>query len=110
MSQQIKIEKTVYNKDYNKVVNNSFSQLIKPEEENTDIIPTIDDFFELYENLFYQIPKEGDINSHKYLISKSSEYLGISEIDIESLLAEITTLRQELLDANTQINELLKNQ
>jgi hypothetical protein len=53
----------------------------------------------LYEQLFYQIPKEGDSNSHQYIIQKEAEYLGINlnTDDIQALLTEITTLRQEII-------------
>jgi hypothetical protein len=29
----------------------------------------------MYNDLFYDIPELGDINSHEYLIKKSSEYI-----------------------------------
>jgi hypothetical protein len=71
---------------------------------------TVDDFFQLYEELFYQIPKEGDINSHKYIIQKEADYLGISisQDDIQALLNEITSLRQQVLEAQQTINDLTK--
>jgi hypothetical protein len=105
---QIDLQKQVFNREYSNIINTQFSQLIKPEEEDTNTTPTVEEFFQLYDEIFYQIPKEGDVNSHRYLVNKSSEYLGLSETDIEVLLAEITTLRQELLDANKQINDLLR--
>lgn len=106
----INVQKLVYNRDYRKVLNSQFSQLIKPVEENTDINPTVDDLFNLYNSLFYQIPKSGDTNSHQYIIDRSSDYLGLSQTDINGLLAEITALRQQLVDANNQINQLLQAQ
>jgi hypothetical protein len=61
---------------------------------------TVDDFFKLYEELFYQIPREGDINSHRYILEKEADYLGVNlnDDDIQALLDEITNLRQEILD------------
>jgi hypothetical protein len=78
--------------------NNTF--LISPNHTN--------DFFQLYEDLFDQIPKEGDINSHQYILQKEADYLGvqIDKDDVQSLLDEITSLRQEVLDSQTIINEL----
>lgn len=104
---EINLQKTTYSKDFDKIINTSFSQLIQPEVESTDVGPTVSQFFQDYQTLFYQIPKEGDTESHRYLINTSSEYLGLSEVDIQALLNEITALRQSLLDANEQINTLL---
>jgi hypothetical protein len=69
---------------------------------------TIDDFFQLYEDLFYQIPKEGDSNSHRYILNKEAGYLGVivSQDDIQALLDEITSLRQQLLDTQQVISNL----
>jgi len=107
---QIPIEKQVFDKDsFSRVVNNQFTQLINKESPVTPTF-TLDDFFELYEQLFYQIPKEGENNSHTYILQKEADYLGIivSQDDIQALLNEITSLRQEILDAQTTINELSK--
>jgi hypothetical protein len=107
---QIPIEKTVYDKnDFSKVIDTQFSQLLN---NQTEEIPTftIDDFFTLYEDLFYQIPKEGDTNSHRYILEKEAEYLGvnINQEDIQALLDEITNLRQQVLDSQTTINQITK--
>lgn len=107
---QIPIEKTVYDKNtFGKVINTQFSQLLNNQEEETPVF-TIEDFFELYEQLFYQIPKEGDSNSHRFIIEKEAEYLGIiiSQDDIQALLDEITTLRQQVLDTQTALDEISK--
>ena len=51
------------------------------------------------------------IESHKYILNKTAEYLGIKlseENDIQALLNEITTLRSELLDANKTLLDLNK--
>jgi hypothetical protein len=107
---QIPIQKIVFNKDaYSKVIDTQFHQLITQETEET-LSFTIDDFFILYEQLFYQIPVEGDTNSHQYILQKEAEYLGISinQDDVQALLDEITSLRQQVLDTQTIINELTK--
>lgn len=104
---QIPVEKTVFNKDLSKVINTQFRQLGQTEGLGTEI--SLEDFFRLYEELFYIIPKEGDINSHRYILNKEAEYLGVriaDEIDIQALLDEITSLRQELLDANKSLSEI----
>ena len=106
---QIPIQKTVFNKDdFARVVDTQFRQLIGAEAPLPSL--TIDEFFQLYEDLFYQIPIEGDTNSHQYILQKEADYLGvkISSDDIQALLDEITNLRQEVLDSQTTINDLTK--
>jgi hypothetical protein len=106
---QIPIQKTVFNKEkYSRVIDTQFTQLISPTEETLTF--TVDDFFELYDQLFYQINREGETNSHQYILEREAEYLGISlsQDDVQALLNEITTLRQQLLDSQTIINELTR--
>jgi hypothetical protein len=107
---QIPVQKTVFNKDsYGRVIDTQFSQLLNQTVEETDTF-TVDDFFQLYEDLFYQIQKEGDTNSHRYILQREADYLGvsISQDDIQALLNEITSLRQQVLESQTTINELTK--
>jgi hypothetical protein len=108
---RIPIEKQVFDKNkYPRVIDTQFHQLLnnQPVEETPSF--TIDDFFQLYEDLFYQIPKEGDTNSHRYILEKEADYLGvtINQDDIQALLDEITSLRQQLLDTQTTLNDLTK--
>jgi hypothetical protein len=105
---QIPVQKTVFNKDtYGRVIDTQFHQLINQGIVETPSF-TIDDFFQLYEDLFYQIPREGDTNSHRYILQKEADYLGvsISQDDIQALLNEITSLRQEVLDSQQIIKDL----
>ena len=98
----IKLNRTVFDKKkFNQSVDTEFSQLV-PQEEQKFFDPdlaTVDDFFTIYTNLFYEVPKEGAVNSHEYLIVESSEYINFDKIneDIQVLLEEITSLREELL-------------
>ena len=106
---QIPVQRTVFNKDeFSKVVNTNFSQLINNQEVEETPVFTLDDFFQLYEDLFDQIPREGDINSHQYILQREADYLGvqINQDDLQALLDEITNLRQELLDSQKIINDL----
>ena len=59
-------------------------------------------FFDYYETLFFSIPATGQVNSHEYLVKRSSEYLGGGVItDTEqAYIDEINGLRQQLLEAN----------
>ena len=99
----IKLNRTVFDKrKFEQTVDTSFSQLVPKEEQKFfDVnLATVDDFFTLYTNLFYEIPKEGEVNSHSHLIKESSEYINFEQIneDIQVLLEEITSLRTELLE------------
>ena len=108
---QIPIEKQVFDKDaFGRVIDTQFSYLLNNQGAEENPVFTIEDFFELYEQLFYQIPKEGDTNSHRYILEKEAEYLGviINEEDIQALLDEITSLRQQVLDTQTALNEISK--
>ena len=105
---QIPVQKTVFNKDtYSRVIDTQFHQLINQGVTETPSF-TVDDFCQLYEDLFYQIPREGDTNSHRYILQKEADYLGvsISQDDIQALLNEITSLRQEVLDSQQIIKDL----
>ena len=107
---QIPIQKQVFDKNsFGKVIDTQFHQLLNNVVEENPTF-TIDDFFQLYEDLFYQIPKEGDTNSHRYMLERSAEYLGVivSQDDIQALLDEITNLRQQVVDSQTALDEISK--
>ena len=107
MSQQIKLTKQVYDKNqYQKVIDTSFTQLVQPTVSTGSALPTVDQFFDFYNQLFFDIPKFGEINSHEYLIKTSQEYIGISNVvndEIQALIDEVTELRQENLDLQQQL-------
>ena len=107
MANDIQIQKTVFNStEFEKVVDRTFSTFIQPTvEEDTD---TVEEFFRLYEKLYYDINVEGEENSHEYLIRKSSELVNFekSTEEIQPLLDEIAQLREQLLQANQQILDL----
>ena len=64
----------------------------------------------MYDQVFYQIPRDGETNSHQYILQREADYLGISisQEDVQALLDEITSLRQQVLDTQTIINDLTK--
>lgn len=108
---QIPVQKTVFNKNnYEQVIDINFSQLLNNQVTEDTPSFTVDDFFQLYESLFFQIPKEGDINSHRYIIQKEADLLDINidNTNVQALLDEITTLRQELLDTQQLITSITK--
>jgi hypothetical protein len=110
MSESINFQKQVFNKgNYSKVIDTSFKQLgVQTVQQQLDQQPTVNDFFNLYDELFYDIPETGETNSHEYLIKKSSEYIGFeqNQEEIAALQAEIAQLRTDLLDAQKQVIEL----
>ncbi len=76
---------------------------------------TVDQFFRDYEDLYFQIPITGSVNSHQYLVEKSSELYQITRgsSDIQPLLDEITLLKsqsvqdqQTIIELNTKLAEL----
>ena len=106
---QINLNKGVFNKkDYEKTINTKFTQLgVKSVQEQIDEQPTIEEFFQMYNDLFYDIPEVGNNNSHEFLVKTSGEYINFNENDelIEALQNEIAQLRQELLEAQQQLVE-----
>jgi|TARA_R100000081_G_C4735433_1_gene125833 hypothetical protein len=120
MAENIKLNKEVFNKrDYEKTINTSFNELGTPTiQEQLDNQPTVQEFFNMYNTLFYQINELGETNSHEYLVKTSSEYINFGEDNelIEALQEEIAQLREELLEAQQQLSnpnpsesELLEN-
>jgi hypothetical protein len=111
---QVNLNKTVYEKrQYERVIDTSFTQLVQPTITGS-VIPSsisIAEFFTNYQTLFFEIPKFGTINSHEYLIKTSQEYAGTFNNDdtIQALIEEITQLRQENLDLQQQLVEANTN-
>lgn len=107
MVKTVEVKKTVVARDvFNKVIDSSFTFFVDPVTVTAD--RTVEDFFNDYEALYYEIPVEGDVNSHSFLVRKSSELTSVdsSLFDVQPLLDEITSLREELLTANQRIIEL----
>ena len=104
MANDIQLQKTVFGKvDFSKVVDTSFKTFTQPvPEEDPD---TPEELFRLYDKLYYSIDLEGDENSHRYLVNKSSELLNFDATteDIQPLLDEIAQLREENLALNQQV-------
>ena len=106
----VKLNKQVFTKSqFNNTVNTEFTQLVSSSAAPTGSNISVDQFFQEYQALFYQIPKFGDTNSHQYLIITSQEYIGSeaggNEV-LDALIAEVTALREENLSLQ---QELAKN-
>lgn len=111
MSQELNLYREVYGQNtYKRVIDTQFTQLVEPVSEEVEEDATVERFFELYEQLFFEIPLTGETNSHEYLVNRSSEYIGGSVItdNEKALIQEINSLRQQLLEANTNLIEISK--
>ena len=110
MSEEIKLNKVVFDKtEYSNIIDTTFSELgATTIQEEIDALPNTEEFFSLYNQLFYEIPEFGELNSHEYLIQQSSEYINFDanrEI-VNELQKEISQLREELLTSQRQAVEL----
>ena len=72
------LNKQVFNKTaFDNTVNTTFTELTSSVLSQTgSALPSVVEFFQFYQDLFYQIPKFGDTNSHQYLVITSQEYIG----------------------------------
>ena len=108
MKEQYNLSREVFPKSqYQNTINTSFTQLITPASDVTaSELPTVNQFFDFYNQLFFDIPKFGETNSHEYLIKTSTEYIGASSVvndELQALIDEVTELRQENLDLQQQL-------
>ena len=95
----ISLNKKVYkNKQTTDFINTSFSELIKSNPNYT-----IPKFFEVYENLFYDIPKEGE-KSHNSLIIQSQEYIN-DYVDPKDSIIDKLLLKLEIKDEELNLKE-----
>lgn len=111
---KIDLNRKVYDKNsYDKIIDTKFKEfgvtsIIK---DLSDTI-SIDDFFDNYNSIFYQIPKIGNSNSHEYLAKTSGDYVNFDQTNeqIMALQKEISILRQENLNQSIEILELKTGQ
>jgi len=105
----VNLTKEIYGLNtYKKAVNTNFTELVAPVVIVPDTSITVSQFFEAYDQLFFEIPVSGSVNSHTYLVERSQVYIGGSVIDAEkqALIEEINSLRQQLLDINQNLNTI----
>jgi hypothetical protein len=107
MEQKIDTRKNVFNKDqYLKTIDTSFREFgVTTISDDIQSQPTVNQFFELYNQLFYDIPPSGETNSHEFLVQQSGEYINFeaNSEEIQALQNEIANLREELLNVQIQI-------
>jgi hypothetical protein len=101
MAELVQLTKTIYSSNINNVIDNNFNQLVPQTTQTVDIPDlTVNEFFNQYNTLFFDIPPSGSDESHLGLATRSLEYLGVS---IEDLQSEIDYLRQENVELKNQI-------
>lgn len=106
MKKNISIRKNIYSSNkYKEVIDTDFSELFSTRENFT-----IEDFFDLYNELFFQIPETGEF-SHEALVRKSNQLItpgnDAKDDEIENLQSTIEDLQKQLLDAskpNTEVD------
>jgi hypothetical protein len=102
------LNRTVFKKEaYENAIDTSFAQVSTPPIPLEDTI-SIEEFFNLYDILFYDIPTTGEVNSHTYIAQTSGDYVNFDQInnEVQALLDEITELRKQNLDLNQQVINL----
>jgi hypothetical protein len=109
---EVTLTKTNFGRtSYTQTINTEFTQLVPPSPVTVeDNLPTVNDFFNDYNALFFQIPKTGE-NSHTTLIESSTEYIGYNpqSQELQALQQEITFLREQLLTQRQQLESLSQN-
>ena len=112
--EKIDLIKKVYSKtDYTKIIDTRFQQLGNISvNQQIDETVTVNDFFESYNDLFYDIPSYGSSNSHEYLVKTSGDYINFDQDNeiIVALRAEISQLRRDLLQAQIATAEELSGE
>tara|TARA_R100001015_G_C4627184_1_gene186588 strand:+ start:102 stop:1931 length:1830 start_codon:yes stop_codon:yes gene_type:complete len=97
VSYPIDLQKKIYGKvSFKDKIDKKFSEF-GSQTENI----SMDEFFQHYQNLFYEIPKDGN-NSHKSIILQSTEYVGGI---IDSRDTEIISLTNQVVDLERKLAE-----
>ena len=108
--EKVDTRKSVFDKEqYSRTIDTSFRELgVTTLSDDIQSQTTISQFFELYNQLFYDIPADGETNSHEFLVQQSGEYIGFEGNieEIKALQDEISGLRTELLESQIQIAQL----
>ena len=104
--ENIKINKKLYSRsDVSDNIDLSFSELLNV--DNRAINEKIKNFFQQYNEIFYDIPTNGN-ESHSTLFQQSRDYINDfydpKDDQIDALLERIELLEDELLTATTETN------
>lgn len=107
MAKNLRISKRVFDQtQFDKVVDRNFATF--KQEEPVNDPDTVEEFFRLYDKLYFSIPTDGEENSHQFILRESNKLVDFEKDneDIQPLLDEISQLRAQLVDANLTITEL----
>mgnify|MGYP003128845590 CR=1 FL=1 len=111
MKNKINFNLKTYNRfQFNNIINTEFTEFNQRNiSEEAEQVPTVSEFFNMYNNLFYEIPQRGE-NSHESLIVRSTDYIDyvFENETIEALQREITQLREELLEEQLKTSRQLE--
>ena len=109
-TKNVDLVREVFDKNqYEQVIDTSFSQLgLTSISASAEDQVSLEEFFGLYNSLFYDIPALGETNSHEFLVKSSGEYINFDQIsdEILALQQEISGLREELLLEQIKVVEL----
>ena len=100
----INLKKISYSKtQFENTVDTNFTELANTSLIEPSQIPqvSVDQFFQEYNDIFFQIPKFGETNSHEYLVKTSGAYIESTSPNnstIQALIEEVNTLRQQNLE------------
>ena len=95
----MKLQKKLYNAAAaENLIDRSFKESKRTKEDDI----SIPKFFQLYDKLFYNIPKAGSI-SHSTIINRSSKYAGGV---INNLQRENVDLRNKIIELEVKIQDL----
>jgi hypothetical protein len=113
MSNEITLVRKTYNTSaYENAIDPAFTEFVTVTPIIEEATISVSQFFDYYQQIFFDIPVDGVVNSHTYLVQQSQQYIGGSVVDLEkqALIEEINSLRQQLLEMNqsfTTINNIL---
>lgn len=110
IERKVNLLKSVFGKsEYQKTIDTSFKELgVTTIAQEIEEQPNVEEFFDMYNTLFYDIPAEGATNSHQFLVEQSGQYINFDDISAEiiALQEEIAGLRKELLAEQIKTLEL----
>ena len=105
MSETVDIKRTIYGKNtFSSVVNTDFKELIPNQaDQQPNPVATVDNFFDTYNTLFFEIPLEGQ-GSHRELLDRSGDYVGKTYTE---LLKEVEDLKAENVELKNKLDTLI---
>lgn len=103
------LNRTVFKKEaYENAIDTSLGSVPPSSISSTPLLEdtiSVPEFFNIYNAVFYNIPAQGEVNSHAYIAQTSGDYANLNQTDdaTQALLDEISELRKQNLELNQQI-------